>query len=124
VIHAIGVDVCATPGTTAALALVELAAEAAAAFPAPAPGQVVPVPLSPGQVRFCVAPTDADDPGYVVRGMLEDGHPLVHDGPDPDPCAIIEVRELRAVLTPDGLRVSAVETASGLPIRTYALPLP
>lgn len=121
-IHAIGVDFVATPGTTAGLALVELPA-GCAALPAPAPGRRVPVPLSPGQVRFCVAPDDADDPGYVVRGMLEDGRPLVHEGANPDPAAVVEVRDLQAVLTCRGLRVSAVELASGLPVRTYVLPL-
>lgn len=124
VIHAIGVDFSATPGTTATLAVVDLAPEDVAAFPAPAAGRRIPVQLPPGQVRFCIAPGDADDPGFVVRGMLEDGHPLVYDGTDPDPSAVVEVRDVQAVLTSRGLRISAVESASGLPVRTYTLPLP
>ncbi len=129
VIHAIGVDFSATPGTTAALAVIDLAPidlapEDVAAFPAPAAGRQIPVRLPPDQVRFCTAPGDADDPGYAVRGMLEDGHPLVYGGTDPDPSAVVEVRDVQAVLTPRGLRISAVESASGLPVRTYTLPLP
>jgi hypothetical protein len=124
VIHAIGVDFSATPGTTAALAVIDLAPEDVAAFLAPAAGRQIPVRLSPDQVRFCTAPGDADDPGYAVRGMLEDGHLLVYGGTDPDPSAVVEVRDVQAVLTPRGLRISAVESASGLPVRTYTLPLP
>ncbi len=124
VIHAIGVDFSATPGTTAALAVVDIAPEDVAAFPAPAAGRRIPVRLSPGRVRFCTAPGDADDPGYVVRGMLADGHPLVYGGTDPAPSAVVEVRDVQAVLTSRGLRISAVESASGLPVRTYTLPLP
>jgi len=123
-IHAIGVDFGATPGTTAALAVVDLAPGDVAAFPAPTAGRRIPVRLSPGKVQFCTAPGDADDPGYVVRGMLEDGHPLVYGGTVPDPSAVVEVHDVQAALTSRGLRVSAVRSASGLPVRTYALPLP
>ena len=122
-IYAIGVDFSASPGTRAGLALVQLAAEDAATLQAFV-DQPTPVRLSPAQVRFCVAPTEADDPGYVVRGMLEDGHPLVRDAAAPDPSTVVEVRDLQAVLTSRGLRISAVETASGLPVQTFALPLP
>jgi hypothetical protein len=107
--------------TAAHIALVPLAAAALQRYAAARNGTPATVEAAAVGVTFYSYPEGNWDPQYTVRGLLDDGVPLAFDS-DAEPGPPVEVHSQRAEASEFGIAFSAIEAASGRPIRTSTIP--